>query len=166
MSQENLSNKEAIEKIKDIVNEIDFAMMVTNLGNAPLSAIPMSTKKVDDNGDIWFLSNKNSDHNKDITNDSRCQLLYSSGSDMKFLSLYGTATIVTNRTIIEELYSKADDIWFDGVNDPNITAIKVDPNNSVYWDSGSSKLVSLFKMAKGAITGEKQDIGRTGTLNT
>ena len=46
MSQENLSNKEAIEKIKDIVNEIDFAMMVTNLGNAPLSAIPMSQKRL------------------------------------------------------------------------------------------------------------------------
>ena len=164
MSTENLRNKEAIKKIKDIATDVDFTMMVTNLGTQPLSAIPMSTKKVDEEGNIWFLSNKNSDHNQDILKDSACQLLYSGGSDMKFLSVYGNAEILLNKNVIDELFSKTDNAWFDGKEDPNITVIKFMPSEAVYWDAGSNKLVSLFKMAKGAITGEKQDLGKTGKL--
>lgn len=165
MSTQNLYNDEAIKKIKDIATDVDFTMMVTDLSApAPLNAIPMSTKKVDDHGNIWFLSNKNSDHNKDIQKDATCQLLYSGGSDMKFLSVYGNAVITTDRAVIDELYGSTDNAWFDGKDDPNITAIKFQPSEAAYWDSGSNKLVSLFKMAKGAITGDKQDIGTTGKL--
>lgn len=165
MSTENLNNEEAIKKIKDIAEDVDFTMMVTNLGSQPLSAIPMSTKKVDDAGSIWFLSNKNSDHNKDLEKDSACQLLYSGGNDMKFLSVYGKAHITVDKNVIDELYSRADTIWFEGKDDPNITVIKFVPSEAVYWDSGTNKLVSLFKMAKGAITGNKQDIGKTGHID-
>lgn len=166
MSTENLYNDEAIKKIKDIATDVDFAMLATDLSSpAPLNAIPMSTKKVDDHGNIWFLSNKNSDHNKDLEKDASCQLLYSGGSDMKFLSVYGNAVITTDRAVIDELYSSTDSAWFDGKDDPNITAIKFQPSQAAYWDRGSSKLVSLFKMAKGAITGENQNIGTSGKLN-
>ncbi|MFC7356517.1 pyridoxamine 5'-phosphate oxidase family protein [Jejudonia soesokkakensis] len=164
MSTQNLYNSEAIKKVKDIATDVDFTMMATNLKKQPLSVVPMSTKKVDDLGNIWFLSGADSDHNADIQKDSNVQLMYSGGSDMKFLSIYGTAEITKDKAMIEELYGKTDNIWFDGKDDPNVSVIKFIPSEAAYWDSGSNKLVNLFKMAKGAITGEKQDIGTTGKL--
>ncbi|WP_432412712.1 pyridoxamine 5'-phosphate oxidase family protein [Rasiella sp. SM2506] len=164
MSQKNLYSQEAIEKIKDIATDVDFCMLATNLSVQPISAVPMSTKKVDDQGRIWFLSNKNSDHNADIIKDDNTQLLYSGGSDMKFLSVYGYAEIVHDRAIIKELYSSTDNAWFDGEEDPNITAIKFIPKEAAYWSNDDNKVVSLFKLAKAAVTGEKIDMGTSGKI--
>ncbi len=54
MSTQNLFNQDAKDKIKEIAESVDFAMMVTNLGATPLNAIPMSTKKVEDDGVFGF----------------------------------------------------------------------------------------------------------------
>ena len=164
MSQENLYSQKAIEKIKDIATDVDFCMLATNLSVQPISAVPMSTKKVDDMGNIWFLSNKNSDHNSDIVKDENTQLLYSGGSDMKFLSVYGYAEIIYDREIIKELYSSTDNAWFEGEEDPNITAIKFSPKEAAYWSNDENKVLSLFKMAKAAVTGEKVDMGTSGKI--
>lgn len=164
MSTENLYNKEAKKKLTDIVEDITVTMFATNLGSQPLSVIPMYTKKVDDTGNIWFLSGKDSDHNRDINKDKKVQLMYSDPSDMKFISIYGTAEIVTDKSILEELYSKMDNAWFDGENDPNLSAIKVTPSEAAYWENDSNKLVTLFKLASSAITGNDQEIGTSGKI--
>lgn len=165
MSEKNLFNVEAKAKLKEIVGNIDFAMMETNLTSKPSHIIPMSTKEVDAEGCIWFLSNKNSEHNTFLNADDSIQLIYSKPSDIEFLTLFGHAFITTDKAVLELLYSDSDDAWFDGVNDPNLTAIKVIPKEAYYWDTKNGKLVSLLKMGIGAITGEKQDLGEEGGLN-
>jgi len=164
MSTENLYNTEAKKKLTDIVEDIKVTMFATNLGGQPLSVIPMYTKKVDDVGNIWFLSGKDSDHNRDINKDKKVQLMYSDPSDMKFISIYGSAEIVTDKSVLEELYSKMDNAWFDGENDPNLSAIKVIPNEAAYWKNDSNKLVTLFKLGVAAITGDDKEIGTSGKI--
>ncbi len=165
MSIDNLTSTEAREKMTSMVNDIDFAMLLTDLKNQPISAVPMSTKKVDDQGNIWFLSGLNSDHNTNIVNSPEVQLLYSDISDMEFISIYGRATIIADPAILKDLYEKTDDAWFTGVDDPNLTAIKVVPEEAYYWDNKDNKYISLFKMGVAAITGNKKDISEKGRLN-
>ncbi|WP_010228979.1 pyridoxamine 5'-phosphate oxidase family protein [Gillisia marina] len=165
MSTENLDKKESLKKLRELVNDIDFCMMLTDLNSQPISAIPMSTKKVDESGNIWFLSGKDSEHNSNIAKDSKTQLLYSDKSDMEFISIYGSATIHTDKDTIHELYSKSDDAWFDDKNDPNITAIKFAPSEAYYWDTKQNKYIALLKMGIATITGDKADVGEKGKLN-
>ena len=165
MGTENLTKEQANEKIKSLVSSIDFAMMETNLGGRPTHIIPMSTKKVDDHGRIWFLSNATSEHNRNIENDNKMQLIYSSPGDMKFMSLYGEAIITKDAVVIEKLYGKLDDTWFEGKNDPNVSAIAFTPLDGHYWDTKYNKLVSLIKMGAGVITGKMQDLGTQGDLD-
>lgn len=165
MSTENLTSRDALEKMTKLVNDIDFAMMLTDLKNQPIHAIPMSTKKVDDKGDIWFLSGLNSEHNANIVKDSQIQLLYSDPGDMEFISIYGSATVTTDRQILEELYTKSDDAWFTGVDDPNLTALKVVPEQAYFWDTKQNKYISLFKMGVAALTGKQADVGKKGKLD-
>lgn len=164
MSKENLYNEEAKTKIKEMAEDIDFTMMATNLKQTPLHMVPMSTKKVDDQGNIWFLSNKNSTHNQNIMNDANLHLIYADKSDMQFLNVYGMATITTDRSIIDELYGSGDDAWFEGKEDPNITAISVKPTEAFYWDAKNNKLITLVQMGVGAITGNQPDTMDTGKL--
>lgn len=165
MSEKNLFNAAAKAKLKEMVENIDFAMMETNLTSKPSHIIPMSTKEIDAEGCIWFLSNKSSEHNSYLNSDNSVQLIYSKPSDKEFLSLFGNAFITTDKAVLELLYKKSDDAWFDGVEDPNLTAIKVIPKEAHYWDTKNGKLVSLLKMGISAVTGEKQDLGEEGDLN-
>ncbi|MAP53334.1 pyridoxamine 5'-phosphate oxidase family protein [Altibacter sp.] len=164
MSTENLYNDEAKKKLRSMVEDVSIAMMVTNLGKRPLAAIPMDTKKVDEDGNIWFLSGMDSDHNAHILRDSAVQLLYSGPGEMKFLSVYGEAQIITNSEAIEDIYDSADNAYLNGPEDSNTTAIKFVPQEAAYWDTDENKLVVLFKMAKAALTGANQDIGVSGKM--
>lgn len=164
MSTKNLSNEEARQKIKELAESIDLTMMATNLKREPFHVIPMSTKEVDKAGNIWFLSNKNSEHNQNIEKENKTQLIYADKGNFEFMSIYGRASISTDRNRIKELYGSGDDAWFDGVDDPNITAIKIQPEEAHYWDTKHGKVLSLLKMAKGAITGDEPDLGEQGDL--
>lgn len=164
MSTENLTSRDALKKMTNLVDDIKFAMLLTALDTQPISAIPMTTKKVDDAGNIWFLSGLNSEHNTNIVRSSSVQLLYSDPSDKEFISIYGEASVVTDKSVLEDLYSKKDDTWFTGVDDPNLTAIKIAPKEAYYWDTKENKYISLFKMGISAITGDQKDIGEKGKL--
>ncbi|QAA80607.1 general stress protein [Aequorivita sp. H23M31] len=164
MSTKNLYSTEAKEKIKQLAEAIDYAMLATNLKAQPFHTVPMSTKEVDEDGNIWFLSNKTSTHNANIEREKRAHLIYSDKGNYEFLSVYGRATIGSDRNKIKELYGSGDDAWFEGVDDPNITTIKVEPDDAHYWDTKNGKVISLLKMAGGAITGNEPDLGVQGNL--
>lgn len=164
MSTKNLSNTEAKKKIKELAESIEFTMMATDMKKEPFHVVPMSTKKVDDEGNIWFLSNKTSEHNKNIERNKKAQLIYADKGSNEFLSVYGSATINTDRNKIKDLYGKADDAWFDGEDDPNVTVIKIEPEDAYYWDTKNGKIISLLKIASSAITGNKTDLGEEGDL--
>ena len=144
MSIKNLYNEEAREKIKEMAESIDMCMMSTDIDKKPFHSVVMSTKQVDDEGKIWFLSGKDSEHAKNIEKDGHIYLMYSDPGSFK--------------------YVKTDDAWFDGPDDPNIVAIHVVPQDVNYWDPKSNKLVSLAKMVVGAITGEQQETMNEGKL--
>ncbi|WP_026449588.1 pyridoxamine 5'-phosphate oxidase family protein [Aequorivita capsosiphonis] len=164
MGTKNLYSTEAKEKIKELAESIDFAMLVTDLKSEPFHTVPMSTKEVDDDGNIWFLSNKTSTHNKNIEREKRAHLIYGDKGSFEFLSIYGRASIHSDRDRIKELYGSGDDAWFDGVGDPNITALKIEPDDAHYWDTKNGKVISLLKMVGGAISGNEPDLGEEGKL--
>lgn len=165
MSRKDLKREDAIKKLKELAENIDFCMMTTDLSQPPFHIIPMSTKKVDDEGNIWFLSGADSNHNHHIEMEERALLTYSNSGDYEFLSVYGAAKIHTDREITDELYSESDDMWFDGKDDPNVTAIEIKPSEVRYWDSKHGKLVSAIKFGIGAVTGNQPDLSETGELD-
>lgn len=165
MSTENLNKEESWKRLRSMVDDIKVAMMVTGLEKRPINAIPMRTKKVDEQGNIWFISSSTSEHNKNLQINEEIHLLYSDPDDNEFLTVYGKAEITKDKSILKDLYSATTDNWFDGADDPNLTAIKVNPEEAYYWDSKTNKYVTLFKMGVGALTGNKQDVGEKGKLN-
>jgi len=161
----DLSNTEAIEKIQDIARDADICLFATNLTSLPLSARPMSTQKVDDDGTLWFLSSKSSSQNTDIEADGRVQLFYSHKGSSEYLSVYGEATILFDRDIAKELWSPIVKTWFtEGVDDPDLSIIKVVPSDAYYWDTKNNKTVSLIKIVAGAVTGKTLDDGIKGKI--
>ncbi len=165
MSTENLTSDEAKKRLKDMVEDIKVAMFTTRLDKQPLSVVPMHTKEVDKEGNIWFLSRNDSDHNSDLLKKSETQLLYSDPSSMKFISVYGDAEIITDQAVLDDLYNKKDNAWFDGNEDPNLTAIKFTPKQAAYWNNDSNQLVTFLKLQAAAVTGDDKEIGTSGKMD-
>ena len=162
----NLSGKEGLQKMKELVKEIDFCMFCTNLDEQPFSTRPMSTRDVDDQGNIWFFSKKTSNKNEEIKQDDKVQLLYAKPGNSEFLSVYGEADIIKDRKKAEELWSAWAKTWFnEGVDDPELTIIRVRPEEVRYWDTKHNKMVSLLKIVAGAITGKESDDGVEGNIH-
>lgn len=161
----NLTNTEAVKKIQELAKDAAICLFATNLTNLPIAARPMATQKVDDEGNIWFLSSKSSEHNQDIDDDSRVQLFYSNKGSSEYLSVYGDAEIIEDKTLAKELWTPLAKTWFtEGVDDPDLTIIKVVPADAYYWDTKTNKAVSLLKIIAGAVTGKTMDDGVQGKL--
>jgi general stress protein 26 len=166
MSTENLDNQEAINKLKEMVEKIDIGMMCTNTAQiANLHAVPMSRQEVDDDGNLWFLFSSESETYQNLQKNNHISVLYSDTSNYNFLSINGIAEISTDQSRIDKYWNKMVEAWFKkGKEDPTIRLLKVIPSEAHYWDNKSNKLVTFFKVAVSALSGQKADIGRQGDL--
>ena len=164
---QDLQNQEAIKKIQELVDAANVCLFATDLSHVPMSVRPMSTSKVDEEGNLWFFSKKDSDKNEHILEDDQVQLLYSNNGSSEYLSLYGHAEIIRDSAKIEELWTPIAKAWFpEGKEDPSITLLKVTPKEGHYWDTKNGKVISLIKIALSAVTGKPSDIGVEGKVKT
>jgi general stress protein 26 len=163
---ENLNNKEAIDKLKSLVDEIKICLFCTDLKtNDGSTCRPMSAMKVCDQGNIWFFSEKSSDKNKAIEADKHVQLFFSHPAKGSYLIVNGEAEIILDKTTIEELWTPEAKIWFkEGKEDPTISIIKVTPSTAFYWDTDGSKMINFFKMVASVVTGADLISGKKGDL--
>jgi general stress protein 26 len=161
----DLSHREAIEKIQLLTKHNKICMFTTHLTEVPFQTRPMSVQEVDDDGNLWFLSGADSRKNWDISEDARVQLVFANQSDYEFLSIFGHAEEFKDRDKIEQIWNPIAKAWFkEGKDDPNITAIRVTPEDAYYWDTKSNKAVALLKIVTSVFTGKTMDDGEEGTL--
>lgn len=162
----NLTANDAVKKIREIAKDANICMFVTKLTKLPLAGRPMATQEVDDEGNIWFMSDKNSNKDQEIKKDSRVQLFYSHTGNYEYLSIFGTAELINDKKKIAELWTPMAKTWFtEGKDDPAIELIKVTPVDAYYWDTKNNKMVSLIKFAMGSMgITPKDDGGVEGRL--
>ena len=159
----NLYDEEAIEKLKELV-EHKICMLCTYDGEEIFSR-PMGTQGVDEDGTIWFFSSKDSLKNMQVKSNAKVHLMYADTGNHSYLSLKGFADIIKDEGKIKELWNPMAKAWFEGgVNDPDITLIRVMPDEGHYWNTKNGKLVSMLKIAAAALTGSKMDGGIEGDI--
>src|ERR1700761_2686110 len=133
-NRKNLIGDEAAKKIKELAEQAQSCFFCTDLSSGkPFATRPMSPQKVDEQGNVWFLSADDSHKNAAIQKDPSVQLLFQGSHHSVFISLYGTATISKDKEKIKELWEPIVKTWFtEGEDDPRITVIKVEPQDGYY----------------------------------
>ena len=167
MSQENINQREeAIKKIKELAEGINFCFFCTDLNHPPFESTPMSVQEVDDQGNIWFLASKDSDKYRNIKLNKQVQLYFSDPSSMKYLSLFGNAEIVDDQNRIDKYWNKFVEGWFEkGRTNPNIILFKIKPEHAHYWDTKHHKLISYAITLIKSVGGDLEDQGREGQIH-
>jgi general stress protein 26 len=75
-----------------------------------------------------------------------------------YVAITGTASVTNDRAKIKELWSKADEAWWDSADDPSIRVLTVVPDDAELW-KGPNRLLAGAKMLAAAVTGAKVDFG-------
>ena len=159
----SLTSQEAIEKIKELAE--DQICLFCTMDGGEIISRPMGTSGIDEDGTIWFVSQKDSDKNRQIQKDHAVNLMYMNTAKQHYLTLSGIANVVIDQNKIDELWSPMLKAWFEeGKDDPKLSLIKVSPGEGHYWDTKNGKLVSMLKIAAAAVTGKQMDGGVEGDL--
>lgn len=156
-SFDNLTQEEAIAKMKDIAEGCRNCMLVTDLHQVPSASRPMYLQEVCDQGNFWFISSAKSDKNAAIAADNRVQLYFQDNGSAEYLSVFGEASIHTDKATIDKYWTSFAEAWFTGKDDPNVTILKVKPLDAYYWETKSGKFIAFMKRAISAATGAKMD---------
>ncbi len=165
MSVKHMLGQEAIEKLRKLAEGIDFCMFCTRIDKQPIASTPMSIQEVDDEGNLWFLADKNGEKYHNILSDDRVQLFFSGSKDYTFLSIYGYAALSRDQDRVDKYWNKMMEAWFEkGKEDPAITLIRVNPEDIRYWEPKDNKFVTLAKIVWSAVSGEPSDTGVEGKI--
>jgi general stress protein 26 len=141
------------EKLMDVLKTFRNAMLVTQANDGALRSRPMALLKVEESGDIWFISSHSSAKVDEI--EAHAQVNVALQKERAFLSLSGRASISRDRAKIDELWTEECKVYFPkGKEDPDIALIKVSPSEGEYWDNeGLNGLKFLLESVKAYITG-------------
>jgi general stress protein 26 len=126
----------------------------------------MNVRKVDDDGNLWFLSAEDSSTNRDLAVSPVVDLYFQGASHSDFMHLSGRTEVSKERRRIEELWEPFIKTWFtEGIDDPRITVVKFVPMEGYYWDTKHGYAVAGVKMLVGAILGKTLDDSIEGSLS-
>ncbi len=161
-----IQNRVGSVKLREMVEQINICMFCTTDTELDVpSCRPMSAQSVDNDGSIWFFSSISSGKNADIEADKHVRLYFSHPIKSKFLVVYGEAEIVIDRKKAEELWNPLVKTWFkDGIDDLDISLIKVSTRNAHYWDVEGNKMINFFKMVASVAMGKNFVTAEEGTI--
>lgn len=157
---EDLSGREAAEKIHAIAKEMRICMLGTYPDGGTAAVFrPMGVQTVDPDGSLWLLSSTQSDKNAHIARDPNVVLTCQNDGDAQYLVISGRATIHTDPATIERHWTMLANNWFDGKDDPRVSVIQVRPFEGHYWESRDGRIVATAKMLIGALGIDTGDDG-------
>lgn len=161
MQAQHTLNAMELDKLKDKIKDIRIAMLTTQEQDGDFHSRPMATHDMDADGTMWFFTYDNSHKVDEIRQNERVSVAFSDPGSEVYVSTTGTAQVVKDQAKINELWSEFLKTWFpNGKEDPNIALLKVSIHAGEFWDRPGGKMVKLFEMAKGAITGDSDKTGR------
>ena len=155
-----------IEKLREMVKDIEFAMLTTAEANGTLRSRPMATQEIKEDGDIYFFTHATSPKVDEVQRDQHVNVSYANPEDHRYVSVSGMARLVRDRKKIEELWNPVLKAWFpDGLEDPDLALLKITVTQAEYWDSPSSTVADVLGFVKALATGQTYQPGENEKLN-
>ena len=147
------------EKVQNILEDFDTAMLVTEAADGKIHARPMAIADFDASGDIWFITGEETGKVHEIEGHNQVNVICQDGRKVS-LSVSGTAELVRDRKQIERVWQESFKTWFpEGKDDPSICLIRVHPSEAEYWDnSGWRGAKYLFSAAKAYAKGQRPKV--------
>lgn len=152
MTTSTTEHQEAIDTVRKLIKGIDTAMLTTVTSEGLVSR-PMKTQEVEFDGDLWFLTMKDTSKYEELKDHPEVNVAYAGRS---YVSIRGKAALVSDRAKIKEFWSAAYEKLLDTTSDdPNLVLIKISAETAEYWETGN--LIKVVKRLFDKMTGHKSE---------
>jgi general stress protein 26 len=122
------------EHLHDLIKGFNTGMLTTRSPDGGVHTRPMRVARMERDQEILFATGLTTPKVEEIAKNNQVSVSFQGGSE--FAVLYGTAHVLKDRALIEELWSDAWRVWFPGgKDDPNLCLLAVTPVSAEYWDS-------------------------------
>jgi len=126
------------EHLHDLIKDFRTAMLTTRTPDGGVHIRPMAVAKLGRDEELYFATGLTSPKVDEIAKNNQISISFQSSSE--FAALYGTAHVLKDRALIDELWSEAWRVWFPGgKDDPNLCLLAVTPTSAEYWDSSGAE---------------------------
>ena len=99
----------------------------------------MTTQLAKVDGELWFFTKRESPKADEIKRHRRVSLSYAKPDDNSYVSISGTAELITDPKKAQELWDPSYEQWFpQGASDPSLILIRVRVEQAEYWHAPSS----------------------------
>ncbi|WP_205473259.1 pyridoxamine 5'-phosphate oxidase family protein [Nocardioides sp. SYSU D00038] len=143
-------------RLLDLLGDLPIAMFTTTDDDGRLRAVPMARQEVEPSAELWFITARDTDHVRHLRTRPHVGLTFASSD--AWVSVHGTAEVVTDRAKLEELWNTFAEAWLPGGPDnPDAVLVRVDLEGGEYWDTPGSKVASLVSFVKTRLTGDTFD---------
>jgi general stress protein 26 len=173
-ADENVPTERKIEELYKLIDGIEVAMFTTRTPEGHLVSRPMQVQGHEPalGADLWFVTDIETHKLDELQTDPNVNLAFYRSSSREWVSVSGRARIIRDREKIREMYKPDWRIWFGdlgderdgGPEDPRITLISVEADSVIYMLNDTPAPVALFEVAKGMVTGQPVDLGKTRHL--
>lgn len=140
-------------------------MLTTQTTDGGTRSRPMLVQDVDEDGWLWFLTDRTSRKACELERNPRIGVLFQSSHGDRYLSVHGTAVVVRDDLKLKHVWNPTYRAWFpNGRRDPEIVLIALRVERADYWLVPRSRLSRLFGAAKALVTRNRYEAGSHGTL--
>lgn len=161
----NGTKQENIEKLRELINGIDIAMLTTVDEDGTLRSRPMGTQEAEFDGDLWFITSVDTAKVAEIRKERQVNVSYADSSGHRYVSVSGTATVIDDKAKVDEFWSPIYKAYFpEGKDDPKLRVLKVTVTKAEYWDSPGGIIPTIIGFAQ-ALAGREADLGDNMKLN-
>ena len=155
---DNVTEVAEVSRVAQLAKGIRIAMLTTVDDEGQFISRPMAQQEVEFDGDMWFFAERMSRKVMQIV--AHPQVAVTLTSNDVWISLHGTAEIVTDTQKIHDLWNGWVEAWLpQGPDDPNVVLIKVTGIGAEYWDTPGGRIASVISFVKSKVTGQRYDGG-------
>jgi general stress protein 26 len=166
------ANDERLDRLYQLIEDIEVAMLTTRRRDGSLVSRPMATQRRAEGAHFWFVAEEGSPKIAEIVVDPNVNLSYYKARTREWVSVSGAARISRDRSKIRELYEPTWKVWFPdqggnrngGPDDPRILLIGVEARSAHFMKVDKTAPVVLFERPGGLAGREPVRYGKVEKL--
>lgn len=155
------------QRIATLLQRIGIGMLGTRARDGHWVSRPVEPKLIDGrfDGDLWILTSASSHKVAEIKAHPGVNIAFAAPHQNSFVSVSGTASVRRDRARIARLWTPEQRVYYPaGMDDPDLTLVRVRVETVEYWDGPSSWLGKAVRFAVAAATHDADAMGKNRTV--
>jgi general stress protein 26 len=144
---------DSLEKLGKLIDGLEIAMLTTRIGDGRLLSRPLRVQEFDEDGALWFITDRNSHKAEEIRLQPQVNASLASAERNTYISIAGRAAVVFDKARLVQLWSPAMAVFYPrGVDDPDLCLLRVQVESAEYWDGPGGFVGQALYLAMTALT--------------